>query len=1012
MPPGIPLPFGLRLDGLDTPKPSDSVDLPLMPELGRLPSATAEGENAAGQDAPQDEKQSVFDVPESLGRAGPSVESKETISASDDRAFPALPKVRPSTASSTETPSPRPVFAKKSSAKIAEPQDSASSVDTHAKLAVPAVATKQPKDEEATTVEATAVEAKEGSPASSKRHHPGKLDISAATKVAETKLPAVQKEPSSSRAPSPTPSVKGTPTTGSPRVGTPSETTAKRTTAPRTLRVLPTPTPKAETPPSTVSTPAIPAVAKVAGKAGKHVSRQASVASATAPDTPSSERPDDTVSMTTESMTVSRAGTPPLGSRVGSAPVRAKTKSQQKKERQERARAEGISPDVEAPTPVDDVVQEPIIGRKKKAKKPTAAAPPPVQVKKEPAKKEPVKKEPAKEIKQKEPEPQPKPRPVEEKPAAEVKKTTQPQRSEQPAEKTVVDTPPAKAATSTPAPEPMPQPSVPVFSAKDIEAAKRTLLAEEKSLLESLETMLGGDMSPAMVNFFKHGASFPALGHDFSMSAVIDAIPHIDMTPTLTADEQAALAAGKPVRHNADGDPAKRDSLVNLANRHVVLPHTRHTVHSLPRELEERLLALDERVGRSRPPHKYTHRPTNANASAVAKLVSQMLADVSAGVSGQLQPQPQLQPQNQQRVPTPQPTPAQQMPNRQYTGAGSSSSRGGAAQANTPRTPSYADDALAYLNQFILPAAPPAPASTANSAAGAGSSGAPPPIASGIPRTYTTGSPTYSVAGVDVPGAQAHSHGHSSGSPAPSVPVPPTSTTSNTKTGAASSKQDPNAIDELIGALKKATQGDAAALTNAAALSRLLTPTLSRALANPADLLGMAGVGGSGNTSGANAGAGAAASTLAGVTQAIMAAAAGDASTSSSAQQQPPAWSPEDAAALSREILDMTAEAVGRATGSFSGGAAGASSGASPAGTSRVAQPNSLAEALSRVAAGAPLGFGSGGGSGKGGSGEEAARLLAEVEGALAAGRREVEALDRKMAGMQWRNRKMAGLHS
>jgi hypothetical protein len=82
-----------------------------------------------------------------------------------------------------------------------------------------------------------------------------------------------------------------------------------------------------------------------------------------------SERISDNASLTSAS--ISRANTPPP-TKVGSAPVRQISKSQQKKERQARAKTvEGPSKTQEAPVAVEAAKPEqaPIVGRKKKAKK-------------------------------------------------------------------------------------------------------------------------------------------------------------------------------------------------------------------------------------------------------------------------------------------------------------------------------------------------------------------------------------------------------------------------------------------------------------------------------------------------------------------------------------------------------------------------------------------------------------------------------------------------------------------
>ncbi|KAL6714286.1 transcriptional repressor general negative regulator of transcription subunit 4 [Lecanora helva] len=127
---------------------------------------------------------------------------------------------------------------------------------------------------------------------------------------------------------------------------------AARSSQPRTIRVAPTG--KAE-----ISSPGV--------ASSKQASRRASLSSTHHPATPTSERNSDSISFTTTS--VSRANSPPP-SKVGSAPIRQVTKSQQKKERQARAKQiEGSSKAEEPPVPKVEEEQAPIIGRKKKTKK-------------------------------------------------------------------------------------------------------------------------------------------------------------------------------------------------------------------------------------------------------------------------------------------------------------------------------------------------------------------------------------------------------------------------------------------------------------------------------------------------------------------------------------------------------------------------------------------------------------------------------------------------------------------
>ncbi|RMY39775.1 hypothetical protein D0866_01691 [Hortaea werneckii] len=202
-----------------------------------------------------------------------------------------------------------------------------------------------------------------------KRKHPGKLDITAAvdkrdeanaaaaTKIAsaETGTPGKAPQRSTSQAPKPA---------ESPSVASPSV----REKAPRTLRVVQTP--KGETPPATSSpAPTLPNIA-----ANKQPSRQPSVASFNAPGTPSSEQVSmsDNISMTSASQSRPTSPPPPGAGKVGTTPVRAKTKNQMKKERQERAKQleEEKSKQEQAEKPIpEEPVQEAIVSRKKKTKK-------------------------------------------------------------------------------------------------------------------------------------------------------------------------------------------------------------------------------------------------------------------------------------------------------------------------------------------------------------------------------------------------------------------------------------------------------------------------------------------------------------------------------------------------------------------------------------------------------------------------------------------------------------------
>ncbi|PNP49185.1 hypothetical protein THARTR1_10109 [Trichoderma harzianum] len=123
---------------------------------------------------------------------------------------------------------------------------------------------------------------------------------------------------------------------------------------PKTLRVVPSSI-KTETRPASPSPLSISNV-PAAGKPG-HPHR---------PGTPASEMISDTASVTSFSVSISRAGSPPL-SKVGTAPIRGTTKSQQRKQRKDVLKQETKTL---AETPkTEEAEHAPVIGRKKKQKK-------------------------------------------------------------------------------------------------------------------------------------------------------------------------------------------------------------------------------------------------------------------------------------------------------------------------------------------------------------------------------------------------------------------------------------------------------------------------------------------------------------------------------------------------------------------------------------------------------------------------------------------------------------------
>ncbi|KAK3679583.1 hypothetical protein LTR37_021390, partial [Vermiconidia calcicola] len=212
----------------------------------------------------------------------------------------------------------------------------------------------------------TPVKAESSKPDVQKRKPPGKLDIEAAVKKDNKDAPvavagdAAAQKPDQKELPSPSTASK----TESPSVGSP----AVKST-PRTLRVVSTP--KGE---MTPFGPLATLKEMAPSPAVRFPSRQLSVTSINFPGTPSSEQVSisEDISMASTSQSRANSPPPPVGSKVGTAPVRAKTKNQLKKERQERAKAiEEEKVKVEKPAKVEpeETAQEAIISRKKKAKK-------------------------------------------------------------------------------------------------------------------------------------------------------------------------------------------------------------------------------------------------------------------------------------------------------------------------------------------------------------------------------------------------------------------------------------------------------------------------------------------------------------------------------------------------------------------------------------------------------------------------------------------------------------------
>jgi len=193
-----------------------------------------------------------------------------------------------------------------------------------------------------------------------KRKHPGRINMPAVMGEKDD-VPVASSESISSQTNTPSKSLRSSTPSLVSRSTSPTGVIDKKT-APRTLRVVSTP--RAETPP-----PA-PVVSLPLATAPRIPSRKPSVASINPPGTPSSEHISDNVSLTSTSL--SRANSPPPAGRIGSAPVRSKTKSQVKKERQERAKALEDEKSETMAMGMEESTQEAITSRKKKSRKASA----------------------------------------------------------------------------------------------------------------------------------------------------------------------------------------------------------------------------------------------------------------------------------------------------------------------------------------------------------------------------------------------------------------------------------------------------------------------------------------------------------------------------------------------------------------------------------------------------------------------------------------------------------------
>ena len=328
-------------------------------------------------------------------------------------------------------------------------------------------------------------------------------------------------------------------------------------TNPKTLRLIPTP--KTEVPPVGNSTPQ--SATSTIPPNFLPPSRQPSIVSLTRnerPSTPVSEIISDNASITSNSL--SRPSSPPP-TRVGSAPVRSTTKSQQKKQRREAKEKSELNTVVDKPEPEVEIA--PIMGRKKKQKKEkisstVGGASPTISRAPSPGPQEMIQAESSS------------------KPDTKMERivTTQTQQAELEPAVGKVSEPKGKAKSKTEEPAPLESPTPPVETVD--EHAEKPIPAPASVLSDLVSSGLLPDPNKLIV--FKSPVGFNQrleLSGDFQDG---------DQKLIITEEDRAALQAGKPVHKIGPG-----------SNRIMLTPNGDCVRNLTPAE-EERYLELQSRI--------------------------------------------------------------------------------------------------------------------------------------------------------------------------------------------------------------------------------------------------------------------------------------------------------------------------------------------------------------------------------------------------------------------------------
>lgn len=384
----------------------------------------------------------------------------------------------------------------------------------------------------------------------SREHHskpkPIKLDISFSNTPRETESPSQSSAPYQLPA-LPASLIGSRPNTPGTMVPRASESTAAR--QPRVLRVIDTP--KSGTPPPQPSS-----AASGSGQASKQRSRRPSISSVSRPATPaeaSSEYDPYT------SASASRANSPPP-SRIGSAPIRAMTKNQLRKQRKLKAeQVEAKKEEESVVSATDDAIQAPILGRKRKTKKPSKrpmdaledGQKTPSVLNEEPEGKESVSSTP----KQPESAYQNDPK-IEDK--AEQKEEHEPWRDNNTLEQLIID-------------------------AEDLGVPIKELFLERTSPLPTILAQLfkSGELDLHVHPLFNS----PNLNQRVDMKCTADDYEFLKQPIELTEEDRKALLRGEPVRINGDSELLKHRCLITP--RGCILRH-------LSAEEEDHYLALEQ----------------------------------------------------------------------------------------------------------------------------------------------------------------------------------------------------------------------------------------------------------------------------------------------------------------------------------------------------------------------------------------------------------------------------------